>query len=454
MEALIPSFMRVQRGYTTAQKATSLLDHVASNGHEDLKPEDRLAVLDLPDADAVASNISSVTALSRSALIQRATESPELLTEAELDLLLDRYWVLVTDVEQKVQMSASGQLLRISREHEKATMEHLELLRKPLYDHTNEGQALESALAELKRRSDAEATLRYNKDLQDALASFKGPDWARRLLEEEKGTKPWGFAKYVDPLAAVHFDLEHYFSRTDTLLTFAKTNIRYGRLLSGKFLLQSLDWPGTDPTIQGRAGNVAQHLQSHKDQEFDEKDAARVYMASKQADDIEALRTKFQMLREHFRSIRDRPRLPRYGSGGRCRYDALIEGVLGNAFIVIDGTCISSLYTGPQHADNVWVWAVDPDYDDPNVGTSSDPESEAPQYQGFLRVRIQQLADKFFEARKYRTEIPMSELWLAAQNSRKTAFVSLDKKEYQAHRSHRMTGSALGKPKASVPLTT
>jgi hypothetical protein len=87
METIIPSFMRVQRGLTTTEKVTALIEHVASNGHEDLTPEDRLAVLDLPDADAVATNISSVTTLSRPALIQRGVESPELLTEAELYLL-------------------------------------------------------------------------------------------------------------------------------------------------------------------------------------------------------------------------------------------------------------------------------------------------------------------------------------------------------------------------------
>lgn len=177
-------------------------------------------------------------------------------------------------------------------------------------------------------------------------------------------------------------------------------------------------------------------------------------MASKQPDKIGALRTKFRMLREHFRLIRDRPRLPRCGSGGQCRYDGLIEGMLSNAFIVIDGACISSLYTVPQYADDVWVWAVDPDYDDSNVSISSGPDSEALQYQGFLSVRIQQLADKFFEARKYRTEISMSELWLAAQNSHKSAFVSLDGKEQQAHRSDRMAGSALGRPNATSPPKT
>jgi hypothetical protein len=125
------------------------------------------------------------------------------------------------------------------------------------------------------------------------------------------------------------------------------------------------------------------------------------------------------MLRQHFTSIRDRSRLPKFGNGGRSRYDALVEGVLNNVFIVIDGTCVASLYTGPQHADNVWVWAVDPDHDDSNDITDFDFEPGVHQYRGFLRVRIQQFADKFFEARKYRRKTVGTQLlcpWMRRSN--------------------------------------
>lgn len=301
---------------------------------------------------------------------------------------------------------------------------------------------------ELKRRYDAEAALRYEKDLQSTMASFRGPDWARRMLEEEKATKPWGLAQYIDPLVAANFDLEHYLARIDAMLMFAQTSVRYSDILSEMFDLQSLDWPSSDTTAHEGASNVTHGTLSHNDREFEEKDAAKEFIATADYDNIEALRKKFQMLREHFTSIRDRPRMPQYNNGGRSRYDGLIEGIVRNAFIVIDSTCVSSLYIGPQYADNVWVWAADPDYDDSGAMTGSSLQLEEPQYHGFLRVRLQQLADKFFEARKYRTEIPMSELWLAAQNSRNKAFVSLDEKEQQAFRSDRMTGSALGKPRS------
>lgn len=449
MDTLVPSFMRIQRGFATAQQVRSCIGTIEDQGRKtSLTHTDRLAVLDLPDDDDVASNISSRTALSRSALVARAVESPELLTMAELELLLARYWLDKTRAERKMRSNASDALIRISVAHKTAVFEQLRTLRLPLYEHEREGQALESVGVEMKQRFDAEAASHRDKRVQTTLSRFKGPNWARTLLEQEKGAKPWGFARYVDPLAIKHFDLEHYFTRADALLMFGRIKSGYGDQLSSAFHMQTLDWPGLHHATRDRPENIVQHIQSHDEQEFEEKEAARVYMASRQPDDLAALRTKFQLLREHFTSIRDRSRLPRYGGGDRTRYDALVDGVMSNAFIVIDSAAISSVYTTLQYADNIWVWAVDPDYDDPDDGFSCDSNSASPQYYGFLRVRLQQLADKFFEARKFRAEIPMSELWSASQNSRNGAFVSLDRKEQQAYRSDRMAGSALGKPKA------
>lgn len=136
METIIPSFMRVQRGQVTASKVTSLYEHIASNGNTNLTHADRLAVVDLPDPDDVASNIGSVTALSKSALQARVVESPELLTMAELRLLMNRYWLDMTGPERKVMSDASDQLTRISPDHRGATMEELRRLRLPFYDDT------------------------------------------------------------------------------------------------------------------------------------------------------------------------------------------------------------------------------------------------------------------------------------------------------------------------------
>lgn len=49
---------------------------MASSDYEDLTPKDRLAVMDMPGDETVASNIRLVTAVTRSAVIERAAKSP------------------------------------------------------------------------------------------------------------------------------------------------------------------------------------------------------------------------------------------------------------------------------------------------------------------------------------------------------------------------------------------
>lgn len=176
--------MRVQRGFATAQQVRSCIRTIEDKGGEtSLTKTDRLAVLDLPNDDDVASNISSKTALSRSALVARAVESPELLTMAELDLLIDRYWLDITQAEGKARSNASGALIKISVAHKTAAIEQLRTLRRPLYEHEGEGQALEAAGVEMGRRLDAEAASYRDKRLQTTLSRFKGPKWARTLLK-------------------------------------------------------------------------------------------------------------------------------------------------------------------------------------------------------------------------------------------------------------------------------
>jgi hypothetical protein len=145
----------------------------------------------------------------------------------------------------------------------------------------------------------------------------------------------FGDSRYIDPSVTTHFDMEHRFARTDALLTFAETNVRYGKLISSNSYLQRLDWPESDPAAHDGTADITQYVRSYEEQEFDEKYAARVYLASKQPDDTRALTRKFKLLRQHFTSIRDRSCLPKFGNGGRSKYDALVEGMLNHVFIVI-----------------------------------------------------------------------------------------------------------------------
>ncbi|KAI5918610.1 hypothetical protein F4810DRAFT_715320 [Camillea tinctor] len=82
--------------------------------------------------------------------------------------------------------------------------------------------------------------------------------------------------------------------------------------------------------------------------------------------------------------------------------------------------------SGPDVADNIWVWAVDPDFDDRSPPSRGETVEEGDDtYKGYLRVRLPQLVNNFFEARRFMLEkYPMVTLWEAAVKSKNIAFVS------------------------------
>ncbi len=47
--------------------------------------------------------------------------------------------------------------------------------------------------------------------------------------------------------------------------------------------------------------------------------------------------------------------------------------------------------------DDMWVWAVDPDYE---AGDAS-KDDQKDKYKGHLQVRLQQLVNNFFDARRF-----------------------------------------------------
>jgi hypothetical protein len=122
----------------------------------------------------------------------------------------------------------------------------------------------------------------------------------------------------------------------------------------------------------------------------------------------------------------------------------LSEDILSNVSIVIDDACAHALFEAPN-ADSVWVWAVDPDYRESTAGEVKDEGSQR-LHRGSIRVRLQQLVDKFLEARKYHAEqYPISALWQAAQRSLNRGFVSTKRKEQRRKkRRDSRTGSVLG----------
>jgi hypothetical protein len=76
---------------------------------------------------------------------------------------------------------------------------------------------------------------------------------------------------------------------------------------------------------------------------------------------------------------------------------ALRDGILRNVFIVIDQQCVQSLLCRTPNVDDAWVYAVDPDYLQTTDAVTK--ETQPNEYRGYLRVRLQQLVDNFFDAR-------------------------------------------------------
>lgn len=133
-----------------------------------------------------------------------------------------------------------------------------------------------------------------------------------------------------------------------------------------------------------------------------------------------SLRANFQVLRNQFRALRDSPRRPTQEEGDEGGEDrdgkdddedddeegddddddndnvtGLHMGILDNVFIVIDKTCVDS-----QNTTSGWVFAVDPDYQDPGPREPLSLKMKQ-KYRGFLRVKTEHLVNEFFELRKY-----------------------------------------------------
>ncbi|KAJ8116005.1 hypothetical protein ONZ43_g4538 [Nemania bipapillata] len=79
--------------------------------------------------------------------------------------------------------------------------------------------------------------------------------------------------------------------------------------------------------------------------------------------------------------------------------------------------------SGTGNVEDMWVWAVDVDFDTdfPPVDEAADPRKV--EYRGYMRVRLQQLVDGFFEMRHFHAEDqPFFCLWTAAIKSRNRVF--------------------------------
>jgi len=306
--------------------------------------------------------------------------------------------------------------------------------------------------------------------VQGSLDSPQCPAWAKRWLRETQGEEQWGFARYID-----HGDIreklrekdhlyddeldeeeprlvDDYKARTAKLAKAAHKRMGYGKALSRQFRLQGMTWPqssvdkaqSTWETENGQARDrdldkleaqaeededddldlTADELRTRDNMELLKQKFLDGDLTDRFEDDI-FLRAKFQVLRTRFKALRDKPRDT--GMDKDTKRKGLRPGLLSNVFVVVDKACMDSYVTLNQGNDveHGWVFAVDPDYQDPGPMESL-ASKVMHQYRGFVRVRLQDLLDDFFVVRKYHEhERPMEKLWRQAQKEGNGVFVPI-----------------------------
>ncbi|KAK2011613.1 hypothetical protein LZ32DRAFT_618939 [Colletotrichum eremochloae] len=204
----------------------------------------------------------------------------------------------------------------------------------------------------------------------------------------------WGYAIYCDPDSGA--DGEDFQCRRDGALQWAGCSpVAKAKQEQGRdWTLYSMEWP---------AGGPDEH---------------------------------FEGLRRDFKTVRD----------------TLPEGILRNVFLVVDQDSVHSVLYGKMGGsvcDDMWVWAVDPDYqyrDDKQEIQNPVQDQETATYPGYLRVRLQQLVNNFYAARHSddgENIVPLETLWACAQKSYERAFVSVREEDFQKWVPTRDVGSCL-----------
>jgi hypothetical protein len=430
MENLIKAFTCVLRYKNDADiiinNVNALLDGTTFAG--DISDNDRLGILDLPDTATQEANVAAVTSLSRAELLERAALSPSELSTEEIKFLIQRFWLDPTIAETKAQRAAQ-QTLAISEEDFYPVTNQLKKVRTMLYDN-NEEAALCNAENEEWKRIIAATKEERKREFESQLPFAQA--WVRKLWEEDRADKDWGYAVFFAPAAAAN---EEYAWRYDGALWNAHLTTGCAGTISSRWRLQYLDWPDS-PALKQRP-----HYDYASEQPIDiDPEPGRVKRLTLSGDTWDMyttseLEARFQALRQHFVAVRDH-HSERQSTAPNTQ---LQDGILRNVFLVIDQQCVESLLSDLMPGvDNAWVYAIDPDYQHPTTDAAAD------EYRGYIRVRLQQLVNSFFDVRRFHEdEFSMEELWRAAQSSRHRAFVSVKESERKLWTTSRLVGSAL-----------
>ncbi|KAK6442069.1 hypothetical protein LTR95_001688 [Oleoguttula sp. CCFEE 5521] len=428
MDKLVKAFIRVQRGTSVQQE---ILQAIADLENGSLAPlsvsvDIRNGILDVPNTDALETSVHA--------------KSFDLTTD-EIALLKNRYWTDGTEAEAACQSSALSGLLAVSQEYWKETTEQLKGIRNLVCEDQEEDAIFEAAMEEW-RRGTSDLKSGQNAEVEKQLE--RAQPWVRRMWQEDKGEKYWGFMIFVHP----EVEEDGWRAHTDGLLFHARDAVGCGGTTIGRqWKIQDLQWPANDfreVPPEGSEGDeasttVSVQLNSHEaeaDGNDDQQPEDTSFQVLPIAEDLgPAPEALFARLRQEFRYLSRRP-AKRRKLKHSDETTIPSNGILSNVFLVVSDQSMESQFNESAHPDDAWLWAVDPDYEDkPSLDAPVDSDTSH-EYRGYLRVRVQQLVNNFYDLRRFHEqEYSLKQLWQAAQRSGHKAFVSVKEEEQRMYRS-------------------
>lgn len=387
---MFSTFLRVLRKTTSIEDfeaALPALEEKALSTPSTLTDLERRLLLDFPDAATEASNLQRSTDLSRDGLISKASSIPADLTDAEITLLQQNFWLDITRQEASQQRKAFSPALQDASER-------LYHVRKNVHQ-PNEEQAILNAMMQRGIRMQREAQDAQNQAVQRSMPNLR--PWQRRL--HQNSPQHWGDVCFISA-EAQRTDparLEMFWRHFDGVIRDSLRRTGAQDVLGSRWLLQIVDEP-VDMASSSSSAAV-------------------------RAKDPPSILSSHAAFRHTFHSL-------------RSQGNALKPGLLTNTFLLIDPTCIDSVLHPSGWLDDMRVLALEADYPEPG-------KTYADGYEGYTWVRLQHVPFDFYEMRYLHGdddddddadgdgggERGMQRLWRAAQGSRNRAFVSSDEVE-------------------------
>ncbi|KAJ6000176.1 hypothetical protein N7481_000585 [Penicillium waksmanii] len=397
MECLFSAYVRVTRNLDDADGLLAIFQEFENNPSA-ISAEDRARLLDFPDLPTQLANITAIapTISNKQDFLKKAVESPRDLSDPEIDLLLKRYWKSLTFGEQ---LAFENALDTLTDSHRTETLQRLQKFQNHLYEQC-EAKAFENASDAQERQFQAMEEAMEQEEQEELEKMLQhGQPWLRQLWQEDECKKPWGYAMFENPYCkAKNPDRwESYGLKTSGSMHWAFISIGSSSTVQSRYVVEELDWPSGTPTLSedGSFPVILRELRKH-----------------------------FNYLRS-FPPKKEIPDLRDDLEAGNIDYmpEGLTVGTLRNVFLYVDTNAAASVLDG-HFANNFWIWAVDPDW----VADTENESQVSSGYQGYLRVRLQQLIHNFYVARRWHAdEVSLEDLWKVAQKDpHNGSFVSMD----------------------------